>query len=391
MPTSLFKQNFPGVETLQTEADVAEFIIGLDLHKKTIAICVIKSSQPYEPVFQRKRLKNEDLIRTLELFPGKKLVACEAAYGWFPLRDALEGIQDITFVALDTRKTSSWVKASGIKSDKVDAEVLCHACLHGGIGCLAVHQPKRHARDCCKLVHYREQLVREKTRLKNRLKALDRDYGVNPYTGISAQMSEVGAYMKEELTVHLEEIEQKVLSAEKLIAQLSKGDTVIRILQSIPGVGPITSFLLRHKIEDIHRFRDPAHLSSYFGLSVRQRQSGDHIVKGKITKTGNTLMRKLLVQGAQVIRFRHPEYLPLYFPKLGQEKLMGDPRHANKVAVALARKHLVFVWHIWKNGELFNMNRYREKRQSVKSIAPSSQKKAAELEFVFARAERQQV
>ena len=383
MPTSIFKKNFPGVEKIQGAVDITDYVIGLDLHKKTTAICVIDPHKPDEPLFQRKRLKNENLITTLQSFIGKKIVACEAAYGWFPLRDALNGMQDVTFVPLDSHKTSSWIKTSGIKSDKVDAQILCHVCIHGGINCLAVHQPERRARECCKLAQHREQLVRQQTRLKNRLGALDRDCGVNPYTGEVTNMSDLLRYMKKDIENQLEDINQRIRSAENRMTCLSKNDNTVKLLQSIPGIGPITAFILRNKIEDISRFKDPAHLSSYFGLAVRQRQSGDHIVKGKITKTGNTLVRKLLVQGAQIIRFRHPEYFPLYFPKFGQEKLMGDPRHANKVVVALARKHLTFVWHVWKNSEPFSIDRYRERRRQVQSIAPSS-KKVAELDCLFA-------
>jgi transposase len=183
MATSLFRPNFPGAEVLQQAADTASFIVGLDVHKKTVAICVVDPHQPEEPVFQRKRLSNVDLLPTLQTFPGKKVVVCEAAYGWFALRDALAALRDVTFVLLDTRKTSSWITSSGMKTDRIDAQVLCHVCLHGGIRSLAVHQPSREARECCKLVQYRHQLVRTRTRLTNQLKAIDRDYGANPFTG----------------------------------------------------------------------------------------------------------------------------------------------------------------------------------------------------------------
>lgn len=42
---------------------------------------------------------------------------------------------------------------------------------------------------------------------------------------------------------------------------------------------------------------------------------------------------------------------------------MQDRKHANKVVTALARKHLTFVFHIWKKGQDFDMDFYRERRQ----------------------------
>ena len=363
MATSILKKNFPGVEVLQQTADTADYIIGLDLHKKTTAICIIDPEQPDKPVFQRKRLKNELLLIKLQEFDGKKLVACEAAYGWFPLRDALAGMLDVTLVTLNANKTSAWAAASGIKNDKVDAEVLCHACLHGGIPRLAVHQPDRKSRECFKLALYRQQLVRHQTRLKNQIKAIEREYGTNPYTGEIPKRSDLVATMEADCLEALLYVQQRIQSADECIAVLSKNDGICNLLQAIPGIGPVTSFALRHKIETINRFEDAAHLNAYFGLSLREHSSGNYRIKGKITKTGNTFIRTLLIQGAQVARFRCPEYLALSFPCLSQEDKMKNRKHANKVVVALARKSLSQVYRTWKSGEEFSLDAYRQSRR----------------------------
>ena len=139
MATSIFHHNFPQTAELQQKADSADFIIGLDLHKKTTAICVIDTNKPNKPVFQRKRLQNIKLLETLKMFPGKKVVIAEASYGWFTLKNTLDPLENITLILFDTRKTAAWVKSSGIKNDKIDSEVLAHAALHGGIPRLSVY------------------------------------------------------------------------------------------------------------------------------------------------------------------------------------------------------------------------------------------------------------
>lgn len=387
MATSLFRPNFPGAEALQQAADAAAFLIGLDVHKKTVAICVLDPRKSEEPVFQRKRLQNTELLPTLQMFSGRKVVVCEAAYGWFALREALAPLSDVTLILLDTRKTGSWIASSGIKNDKIDAQVLCHACLRGGIRSLAVHQPSRHARECYKLVQCRHQLVRLRTKLTNQLKAIERDYGTNPFTGEIPDCSPIIAAVQADLRASLEDTEYRIRTADKRIALLSREDAVVGRLRSIPGIGPISAFALRHKIELIERFADPAHLSSYFGFGVRQRQSGDHLTKGRITKAGNALIRTLLIQGAHVVRQSCPQYLPLYFPALGRGESMADPRHANKVVTALARKNLTFVYYVWKNRTLFDIHRYREQRQesTTAPTPPVSLKQAAELVGGFAQ------
>ena len=411
MATSMFKKNFPGVMQLQEAADAADHIIGLDLHSRTTAICVISPKNPQEILFQRKRLNNAELLRKLQEFTGRKLIACEAAYGWFPLRDALASLPDVTFVPLDARKTSSWAATSGIKTDKVDAEVLCHVCLQGGIPRLAVHQPSRHARECFKLALHREQLVRQRTRLKNQVRAVEREYGVNPYTGEVPRKSDLVTLMEADLLEALSSTEERIRRAEEWMACLGKDDPILPLLRSIPGIGPINAFALRFKIETIERFEDSAHLASYFGLGIRECQSGGMRRKGKITKTGSALVRKLLVQGAQAMCAKRPENLSIYFPSLVGKGDMRDRKHVNKLVVALARKNLTFIYRCWKHGEAFDLATYRQKREQAAATAHSCAVRgrrevvssppctshrvvpetAADLEFEFARQGRDKV
>lgn len=375
MATSIFRENFPAVAALQQAADCAAYIIGLDLHAKTTAICVVDPRKPEEPVFQRKRLANKELFLALDRFAGKKVIACEAAFGWHVLQDALAGLPNVTFIPLDARKTSAWIKSSGIKNDSIDAQILCHVCLHGGIRSLAVYTQSLPSREGTKLSRCREHLVRSRSTMKHQMKSFDRDYGPNPFTGIIPEKSLLVSSIDESFQQTLQESKKRIRHIETLMKTMAESDPVITLLQTIPGIGPITAFALRHKIDTIDRFKDASHLSSYLGFGVRERQSGDTMVKGKIAKTGDPLLRKLLIQGAHVVRFCHPELVELYFPALGQSLLMKERKHANKVVVALARKNLTFVYHLWKKRIPFDLNAYREKRLAASTasatISPS--------------------
>ena len=363
MATSIFRENFPAVAELQHAADTALFIIGLDLHAKTTAICVVDPRKPSIPVFQRKRVPNAELLTVLNRFAGKKVIACEAAFGWHVLQDALLSLSDVTFLPLDARKTSAWIASSGIKNDAIDAQVLCHVCLHGGIRSLAVYVQSVSSREGGKLTRYREHLVRHRTGIKNQLQSFERDYGPNPFTGEIPVKSVLVSSIEADLRHGLEDSDTRIGHIETLMNTMRKNDPVITILETIPGIGPITAFALRHKIDTIDRFKDASHLCSYLGFGVRERQSGDTLVKGKITKTGDPLLRKLLIQGAQVLRFRRSDIVSLYFPTLGQTELMKDRKHANKVVTALARKNLALVFHLWKRQTPFDLEVYRARRQ----------------------------
>lgn len=370
MATSIFRENFPAVAALQQAADTAAYIIGLDLHAKTTAICVVDPRTPETPVFQRKRLSNKELFVILHRFAGTKVIVCEAAFGWHVLQDALVGLPDVTFIPLDARKTSAWIKSSGIKNDSIDAQVLCHVCLHGGIRSLAVFQQSLPSREATKLSRHREHLVRQRSAIKHQMQSFNREYGANPFTGELPQKSVPVSSIELDFQQALAASNDRIGRMEKLMHTMSKNDTIIALLQTIPGIGPITAFALRHKIDTIDRFKDAAHLSSYLGFGVRERQSGETMVKGKITKTGDPLLRKLLIQGAQTVRFCRPDLVSIYFPTLGNAELLKDRKHSNKVVVALARKNLTFVYSIWKNAAAFDLEKYRERKLlTAKSVS----------------------
>ena len=84
MATSLFKKNFPATVKLQEAADTADSIIGLDLHSKTTAICVINPKKPHEVLFQRKRMKNEELLAKIQNFPERSSLPARLPMDGFP-------------------------------------------------------------------------------------------------------------------------------------------------------------------------------------------------------------------------------------------------------------------------------------------------------------------
>jgi transposase len=387
MATAINRVNFPQACDLQRAVDEADFIIGLDIHKKTTAATVIDPKHPEQSVKHRPRLKNTDLPGFIASFPGKKVVTAEASYGWKPLRSALAPCADTTLILLDPRKTSAWIATSGIKNDRIDAGVLAYACLQSA-GRLAVYQPAPESCERYKLVTLRDRFVQNRIAVKNQLHALDRDYGINPYTGEQADTSDIVQFMRASLETYLQFLNQNISDIETAMASATAGDATAELLTTIPGIGPLTAYALRWKIDTIDRFEDAAHLTSYFGFGVRQWSSGDHEIRGKLTKTGDGLVRKLLVQGAQVMRYKHPEYVSLCFPRLGTPALMRNRVHANKVVAALARKHLTFAYHVWKKQTPFNLAVYRERRAQASqticvSATPKKPSRAAELVSVL--------
>jgi transposase len=79
---------------------------------------------------------------------------------------------------------------------------------------------------------------------------------------------------------------------------------VVQALQSLRGVCLIVSATTVAEIGDFKRFQNPQQLMSYLGLVPSEHSSGEKTRRGSITKTGNTHVRRMLVEAAWAYRFR---------------------------------------------------------------------------------------
>ncbi|MBE0609511.1 MAG: IS110 family transposase [Dehalococcoidia bacterium] len=74
-----------------------------------------------------------------------------------------------------------------------------------------------------------------------------------------------------------------------------------RLLQQVPGVGPLTALTFILVVDDPSRFRRSRDVAAYLGLVPRQRQSGERDPQLGITKSGDRYLRSLLVESANYI------------------------------------------------------------------------------------------
>src|SRR5258707_13927205 len=101
------------------------------------------------------------------------------------------------------------------------------------------------------------------------------------------------------------------------------------LLQTQPGVGPITALAYVLTMGDVSRFPRGKQVASYLGLIPREHSSGGHQRLGAITKQGNRMLRMLLVEAAQTaVRF-DPE-----FGKADWHRCHPKPKGVAKVAAA---------------------------------------------------------
>jgi transposase len=88
--------------------------------------------------------------------------------------------------------------------------------------------------------------------------------------------------------------------------QAQQRPEVLRLMTH-PGVGPITALAFVLIIDSAERFACGKQIASYVGLIPCEDSSADRRRLGHITKQGNTLLRFLLVEAAQVAVRRDPD------------------------------------------------------------------------------------
>jgi transposase len=117
-------------------------------------------------------------------------------------------------------------------------------------------------------------------------------------------------------------------------------------LRQIAGVGPITALCFVLTLEDPRRFADSRGVGAYLGLCPRENQSGAHSPQLRITKAGDSMLRRLLVTSAHYILgpFGPDTDLRRWGLALAAR---GGTNAKKRAVVAVARKLATLLHHFW--------------------------------------------
>ena len=141
--------------------------------------------------------------------------------------------------------------------------------------------------------------------------------------------------------------------------------TAVGALRCFHGIDTLTAMLILAELHDFRRFPSPRALMAYLGLVPGEASSGERHRRGRITKTGNTLVRRLLVEAAWHYRHRARVGIRLARRRQGQpvatilvadkalrrlcrryRRLAERRLPPGKIVVALARELAAFLWAV---------------------------------------------
>jgi len=248
------------------------------------------------------------------------------------------------------------------KTDRDDALKLCQMAAMKQLP--VVHMPDPIQRQKRRLVHHRRVLVQRQTEIKNFLRSIFSQQGIELPRGtkcwtqagvkqIAEQARpidecEVDDLWRGRLDVELkllESIHTQLRAVERKLDTLGEADEKIQRLQSVPGVGPRLAEAVVVHLDDPHRFKTAGQVSSYAGLVPKQMESGTMKRVGRVTRRGPSLLRGMLVEVAWMV-YRHNAWARTFV-----EKVSRGMKQRKKIAiVALARKLLVMLWAMLRDG-----------------------------------------
>ncbi|WOI34188.1 IS110 family transposase [Tritonibacter scottomollicae] len=222
------------------------------------------------------------------------------------------------------------------KSDAVDAEAICEAVTRPTMRFVEIKSKDQQA--LLSLHRARDFVVRQRTQLINMLRSLAAEFGITIARGVARAIDFAKGIIEGKQT-GLPELAQDVLRVLSRQAQL---------LQTIPGVGPVTASAVAATIGSGHQFKSGREFVAWLGLTPRNHSSGGKERLGKITKMGDRYLRQLIVVG-MTSRVRqvtnHPERADPWLTKLLQRK------PARLATVAMANKTARIMWAVLTRNE----------------------------------------
>lgn len=143
----------------------------------------------------------------------------------------------------------------------------------------------------------------------------------------------------------------EISELDRFLKDIAKSPDVCQLLMSIPGMGVQTAAAFAAAVDDASRFKRSRTVGAYFGLVPKRHQSGELDWTGRITKRGDTIVRKLLYEAANSILTPSRSSFALKSWALKIARLRG----LKKARVALARRLAVIMHSMLRDGRLLEV------------------------------------
>lgn len=344
------------------EREINSLVIGLDLGDRTSSYCIRTMGQEIvlEGVIATKA---EAIVAAFGGLKRQRVVIETGTHSrWIAQLLELLGQE----VIVGNARKLKMISENNQKSDKVDARLLSElgCCnpkwLHG------VYQRGEATQNDLLVARARQALVDTRTALINHVRGVVKSFGCrlpkcSSEVFVERAKAEVPDALKAALSGVLETLEhldEQIHCYDCQIEHLcnTKYALEAKCLLQVNGVGPVTTLVFLLTIEDKDRFEQSRDVGPYLGLVAKKRQSGQRDPRLGITKEGDEMLRKLLVNCAHHILGVNGQDSDLRrwglsLVRAAERKGIGQARKL--AAAAVARKLAVLLHRLWVTGAAY--------------------------------------
>jgi len=333
-------------------------IIGIDLGDKShIAVTFNEQGKESKPI----RVPNtrEGIGKLLDKHPGCTVVMEAGTHSpWISRLVEAKGCK--AHVGQPRKIRAIW--DADDKSDERDARMLGRLYRFDPKMVPVVHHRGEQAQADLALVKARNQLKEVRQSLINHVRCTVKSFGARQSTCGSASFARKTIdEVPEALRPALEGVYASILTITEQINEMEnkihwmsqEAYPETQWLMQVAGVGPITALSFVLILEDPNRFAKSREVGCFLGLTPRRDQSGQSDKQLRITKSGDKMLRCLLVNCAtHILRESSPESdLKRFGQRLGER---GGKRGHKCAKVAVARKLAVLLHRLWKDQAEYN-------------------------------------
>lgn len=336
-------------------------VVGLDVHSRKLAFSIwytdgkalTQDSKPtktitgelkdFESIIQKHTVENAEIVM-------------EASTNVFKLSRIIEklGRKPIVVKSTTVKNHSPKYKVT----DNTDAANLARAWI-SGYG-EKVYVPTEIQQEYRDIMRGYCNAVQDCTRVANRIWGFCSEHKIRLPKNLSikqadsileeskSELSELQYILLSRFVSDFKKAREVVVKYTKTIDYIVIHEPMMRKLLQVLGVGPLIAFAAVAYIGDITRFKKPKQLCAYIGLVPSINASGEKENKShRIPRTGHPLLKSLLIQGAQAgLTYGQ---LPMY---KWARHISAKKQCRNIAVVALARKMVVYIWHVMKGDNI---------------------------------------
>lgn len=321
--------------------------LGVDLGKLS---CHIIGQDQHGKVVEKRKILISKFAEYLANLPPCAVFfeACGGAHHWCRKARSLGHRADM----IPANFVKPFVKSN--KNDFNDAEAICEAAQRPTMRFAHVRSEEQQAFGC--LLKLREQLVEERTAVSNQAHAFLLEFGIQQKKGrgfistVADMTEDAEINLPEALRLALFRLVERYKAVNIEISELERDITAInsqsdncRRMQSIPGVGLITSSFIEAWAGSGTQFKSARDFAAWAGLVPKQHSTGGKSNLLGISKRGNNTLRKYLIHGARSVIQWKLEEDHAWSPWI--KKLLSIKRKTVAV-VAMANKLARIIWAV---------------------------------------------